>query len=122
MDWEISFDEKESILFVKTRGIMNKDTHKAMMKRCLKITKEKNCRRWLIDNSKITSQKMGTLDIHSTPQVFTDLGFPLNLRIAEVIIKKYADDFGFFETVCQNRGYMVSIFYDVELALQWLRR
>lgn len=122
MDWEISFDEKENILFVKTRGIMDVKSHVKMMKECLEIIKEKNCRRWLIDNSKITSQRMTTLDIHSTPQIFTDLGSPIGLRIAEVTLKKYADDFGFLETVCFNRGRTLTVFYDVESALQWLKQ
>jgi hypothetical protein len=122
MDWEISFDEKENILFVKTRGIMDIDTHKTMMKECLKMSKEKNCGRWLIDNSEITSQRMGTFDIHSVPQLFDGFGFSPRLQIAEVSLKKYANDFGFLETVCRNRGYALSVFYDVESALQWLKQ
>ena len=122
MDWEISFDEKENILSVKTHGVMDTATHKAMIRDCLGVIKQKSCRRWLIDNREITSQNIGTLDIHSIPQVFTDLGVPPSLRIAEVALKKYAGDFGFLETVCHNRGFTVSAFYDVESALQWLKQ
>lgn len=122
MDWEISFDEKENILFVKTHGIMNMATNKTMIEECLDMIKKKNCRRCLVDNSEITSQNIGTLDIHSIPKLFTDLGFPRELRIAEVALKKYAEDFGFLETVCHNNGYQVSVFYNVESALQWLKQ
>jgi len=122
MDWEILFDEKENILSVKTHGVMDTVTHKAMIRDCLDFIKQKSYHRLLIDNREITSQNIGTFDIHSIPQVFTDLGFPSNLRIAEVAIKKYAGDFGFLETVCRNRGFMVSAFYDIESALQWLKQ
>ena len=121
MDWEISFDEKENILFVKTRGILDVKSNTAMTKECLEVIKEKNCRRWLIDNQKITFQAFGTFDIHSLPKLYEELGFPRNLRLAEVTLKEYERDFSFYETVCYNRGYMVSVFYDVESALQWLK-
>ena len=122
MDWEISFDEKENILFVKTHGIMDTATNKAMIKECLDVIKKKNCRRCLVDNQEIKSQNIGTLDIHSIPKLYDELGFPRDLRLAEVTLKNYAEDFGFFETVCRNRGYMVSVFFDVASALQWLRQ
>ena len=121
MDWEISFDEKENILFVKTHGIMDTATNKTMIKEFLEVIKKKNCRRCLVDNREIESQKIGTLDIHSIPAIFDEFGFPRDLRLAEITLKKYANDFSFFETVCHNKGYMVSAFFDVESALQWLR-
>jgi hypothetical protein len=122
MDWEISFDEKENILLVKTRGILDMASSKALTKECIEILKKKNCRRCLVDTREITSQNLGTLEIHSFPSLFDGLDFPRNTSLAEVTLKKYAEDFGFFETVCCNRGYMVSTFFDVESALQWLRR
>jgi hypothetical protein len=122
MDWEISFDEKENTLLVKTRGILDMASSKTLTKECIEVIKKKNCRRCLVDTREITSQNLGTLEIHSLPSLFTELDFPHDLRLAEVTLKKYAKDFGFFETVCRNRGYMVSTFFDVESALQWLRQ
>jgi hypothetical protein len=122
MNWEVSYDEKENILFVKTYGILDVKTNTAMTKECIEMVKEKNCSRWLIDNRKITRQAFGTLDIHSLPTLYDELGFPRHVRLAEVTLKEYASDFSFYETVCRNRGYMVSVFYDVESALQWLKK
>ncbi|MDP2372723.1 hypothetical protein [Reyranella sp.] len=122
MEWEISFDEKENILFVKTHGILDMASSKALTKECLEVIKKENCRRCLVDTREITSQNLGTLEIHSLPNLFTELDFPHDLRLAEVTLKKYAKDFGFFETVCRNNGYLASVFFDVESALQWLRQ
>ncbi len=122
MDWEISFDEKENILFVKTRGVLDVISNAAMTKECIEMVKEKKCSKWLIDNRKITFQAFSTLDIHSLPKLYDELGFPRNLRLAEVTLKEYGRDFSFYETVCRNRGYTVSVFYDVESALQWLKQ
>ena len=122
MDWEILFDEKENILSVKTHGILDMASSKALTKECIEFLKKKNCHRCLIDTTEITSQNLGTLEIHSFPSLFDELGFPRNTSLAEVTLRKYAKDFGFFETVCRNRGYVVSTFFDIESALQWLRR
>jgi hypothetical protein len=122
MDWEISFDEKENILLVKTSGVLDMASSKALTKECIEIIKKKNYRRCLVDTRKITSQKLGTLEIHSFSNLFAELDFPRDVRLAEVTLKEYAKDFGFFETVCNNRGYMVSTFYEIEPALQWLKQ
>ncbi len=122
MNWEISFDEKENILLVKTSGILNMASTKALVNEGIEVIKKKNCRRCLVDNSKIESQNIGTFEIYSIPNLFDELGVPRGLHIASVTLEKYAKDFGFLETVCQNRGYMVSLFYDVESALQRLRQ
>ncbi len=122
MNWEISFNEKESILFVKTYGILDVKSNMAMTKECIEMIKEKKYSRWLIDNRKIIFQEFDTLDIHSLPKLYDKLGFPRNLRLAEVTLKEYASDFSFYETVCRNRGYMVSVFYDVESAFHWLKK
>ena len=122
MKWEMSFNEKENILFVKIHGTMETLPHKALIKECLEVIERQNCRRCLIDSSEIASQNIGTFDIYSIPKLYTELGVPRNLHIAEVISKNDERDFHFYETVCRNNGYLVSVFFDVESALQWLKQ
>ena len=122
MEWKLSFNEKENILSVKTYGIFDLKTKMELMKECLTAIEKQNCRRCLIDNSEIESTRIGTFEIHSIPSLFTDLGVPRDLRIAEVASKKYAKDFDFLETVCHNIGYSVSAFSDIESALKWLKQ
>ena len=122
MKWEMSFNEKENILFVKIHGTMDTAPHKALIKECLEVIEKQNCRRCLIDNSEIESQNISTFDIYSMPKLYDALGVPRNLRMAEVASKKDERDFHFYETVCRNNGYyLVSVFFDVESALQWLK-
>ena len=56
------------------------------------------------------------------PEKFPELNAPRNLRIAEVFSEKHVKDFSILETVSHNRGYWVSVFSDVEKALQWLKK
>ena len=122
MEWELLFNEKENILSVKTHGIFDLTTKMELMKECLEVIRKQNCRRCLIDNSEIASQEIGTLEIYSIPKFYTGLNIPHDLRIAEVVSEKYAEDFYFLETVCRNNGYSVSVFSGVESALQWLKQ
>ena len=122
MDWEISFDEKENILFVKTHGKIDLATEIKWIKECFVATEKKNCRQCLIDNSEIESTRISFMEIYSMPEKFGELDAPRNLRIAEVFSEKHVKDFSILETVSHNRGYWVSVFSDIETALQWLKK
>ena len=122
MEWEISFKPENNILSVKTHGIFNMDSNTALIKECLEIVKKKDCRGCLIDNSELEFIKIETLEIYSIPALFSKLGIPYNLHIAEVFSEKHAQNFHFLETVCRNNGYSVSVFSELESALQWLKR
>ena len=122
MEWEISFKPENNILSVKTHGIFNMDSNTALIKECLEIVKKKDCRGCLIDNSELEFIRIETLEIYSIPALFSKLGVPHNLHIAEVFSEKHKKDFHFLETVCYNNGYLVSVFSETELALQWLKK
>jgi hypothetical protein len=121
MKWELLFNEKENILFVKTYGIFDLATKIELTKECLAIIEKKNCCQCLIDNSGIKSTRIKFMEIYSIPEDFTALGMPHNLRIAEVFSEKRIKDFDILETVSHNRGYSVSVFAGVESALRWLK-
>lgn len=122
MEWEISFKSENNLLSVKTRGIFNMDSNTALIKECLEIVKKKDCRSCLIDNSELEFTRIKTLEIYSIPALFSKLGVPRNLHIAEVFSEKHKKDFHFLETVCYNNGYIVSVFSEIESALQWLKK
>jgi len=122
MEWEISFKPENNMLSVKTHGIFNMNSNTALIKECLEIVKKKDCRSCLIDNSELEFIKIETLEIYSIPALFSKLGIPRNLHIAEVFSEKHKKDFHFLETVCRNNGYSVSVFSEIESALQWLKK
>lgn len=122
MEWEISFKPENNLLSVKTYGIFNMDSNTALIKECLEIVKKKDCHDCLIDNSKLEFTKIKTLEIYSIPALFSKLGVPQNLHIAEVFSVTHEKYFHFLETVCYNNGYTVSVFSEIELALQWLKK
>ena len=122
MEWNLTFDEKENILFVKTFGIFDLATKIELTKECVVALEEQSCRQCVIDNRKIESASIRFMEIYSIPEKFADLGVPHNLRIAEVFSEKHKKDFDFLEVICHNNSYWLSVFSDVESALQWLKR
>lgn len=44
----------------------------------------------------------------------------LRIKIAEIINPAHIDHFKFFETVCVNRGFKFSVFYERKNGLEWL--
>jgi len=122
MEWQISFKPENNMLYVRTQGIFNMDSNRALIKECLEILQGTDCRNCLIDNSELEFTRIETLEIYSIPALFSELGIPHNLHIAEVFSKKHAKDFHFLETVCYNHGYKVFVFSEMELALEWLNK
>jgi hypothetical protein len=122
MQWKMLFSEKEKVLSVKTYGIFELTTKTELMKECIvEIEKQNYC--WcLIDNNEIESAQIEVFELYSIPKKLAELGAPRNLRIAEVFSEKHRKDFDFLEIVCHNRCYQLSVFSDMELAMQWLRR
>jgi len=122
MKWELLLNEKENILSVKTFGIFDLASKTELMRECLAVIGKQDCCRCLIDNSKIESTSIRFMEMYSIPEKFSELSVPHNLSIAEVVSEKHIQDFRFLETICRNNGYLLSVFSDVELALQWLRQ
>jgi CTP:phosphocholine cytidylyltransferase-like protein len=125
MDWEISFDEKENILFVKTRGIFDLQTEVSLLKECFELLDKHNCRQCLIDNRKIDSLYISFMEIYSIPEKIERMNRTSKIHafhIAQIFLEKHVKDFYFLETVCHNRGYLFSTFLDIESALKWLNK
>jgi len=122
MEWKIVFNAGENILSVKTYGVFDLESKIKLIKEFVAEIEKQNCRQCLIDNSEIQSTRIGFMEIYSMPERFAELNMPRHLRIAQVFSEKHIKDFHFLETVSHNRGYWLSVFPDVESALQWLKK
>ena len=122
MDWEISIDQESNVLYVKTLGLFNMDSTAELIKECLALIKMRGCRRCLVDNTGLQLIRIETLEIYSAPAMFSSLGVPRSLHIAQVFSEKHKNELHFLEKVCYNNGYSVSVFSEIELARQWLNK
>ena len=60
------------------------------------------------------------MDIYDRPRLFRLIEVLLGIKVAEIINPDHIEHFRFLETVCVNRGFIFSIFYDKQTALDWL--
>ena len=120
MDWKIDINENNKYIEVITSGIANNEESLNMAKEISHTMKTNRITKALIDHSNLVSVTGATIDIYNRPKIFKIIGLILRVKIAEVIKPEHIDHFKFFETVCRNRGYQLSIFQDRDKALAWL--
>ena len=121
MKWKIYYDETERILFIKTHGILEIESANMMRTEGAALIKQHGILRCLLDHSDLSEDALATLDIYNLPQRYSELGIPHQFRMALVVPEKFMKNLKFYETVCRNNGYFVSIFFDRESAMNWLK-
>ncbi|MFA5204344.1 MAG: hypothetical protein WC708_08060 [Lentisphaeria bacterium] len=63
--------------------------------------------------------KLETVDIFECPKAYQQLAKGRHTRVA-MLFKIIRDETLFYENVCRNLGYDVSVFTDYDQAMQWL--
>jgi hypothetical protein len=120
MEWEIVINEEHKYAEVTTRGIADKDSSLAMAKAIINETKAKQIKKILIDHRNLVNVIGSTMDIYERPRSLRDSGAIPGIKIALIIKPEHWEHFKFFETVCVNQGFLMSIFQDKEEAMSWL--
>jgi hypothetical protein len=120
MEWDIVFHDKEGYVEIITRGIADGDGTIDMAKALAQTMKNNRVTRALIDHRNVESVVGGTSGIYNRPKIFRFVGLTLGIKIAEIIRPEHAEHFKFFEAVCHDHGYRLSVFQDKDEALTWL--
>ena len=120
MEWEISLNQKDGYLDVVTSGLADKDGSLAMVRAIFGAMQADRITKILIDHRNIKNVIGNTCDIYTRPETFRQIGVPQQIKIAEIIRPEHAEHFQFFETVCRNRGFQLSIFQKKDAAVSWL--
>ena len=120
MEWKITINKEKKFVEVITSGIAGRDSSLDMAKKIAHTMRTNRMTRVLIDHSNISSVTGDKVDVYFRPKIFKIIGVIFKIKIAEVIKLEHMDHFRFFETVCVNRGYRVSIFQEKGEALSWL--
>jgi hypothetical protein len=120
MEWKIAINSERKYIEVITSGIADPAGSLEMAKAIAGTMRANRIMKALIDHRNVESVTGNTVEIYNRPQLFRIIGLILGIRIAEIIKPEHLDHFKFFETVCVNRGYQLSIFQDKGEALSWL--
>jgi hypothetical protein len=74
-----------------------------------------------LDHSDLSAYTLTSAQIYYLPARYRELGISHKFRMAVVVPAALKADLVFYETVCRNNGYMVSIFFDYDTAMGWLK-
>ncbi len=120
MEYEIRIYNEEKYIEVVTKGVADKDGSLGMAKTIKETMQQHRMKRALIDHRNIESVSGETIEIYQRPKLLRIMGIIWNIKIAEIIKPDHVKHFGFFETVCINQGFRISIFQEKLPALEWL--
>ena len=122
MEYEIKIYNEEKYIEVVTKGVADKDGSLSMAKTIKETMQQHKITKALIDHRNIESVSGEIIEIYDRPKLFRIIGVVLNIKIAEIIKPDHREHFRFFETVCINQGFRISIFQEKLPALEWLLR
>lgn len=120
MPWEMSLDEANKILYVKTRGVLTAQDATEMRNEGAAIIKQQKLIRCLLDHSNLDDYVLQTLEIYNLPSRYRKLGISHAVKLAVIAQEKLRANIKFFEDVCRNNGYQVSMFFSEAEAVAWL--
>lgn len=120
MEWNLVIHDKDRYLEVVTSGIVDSDGTVDMAQAIAKTMKSNRLTKALIDHRNVVNVLGSTLATYNRPKILRFIGLTLGIKLAELIRPEHENHFKFFETVCFNQGYKLSVFYDKENALTWL--
>ncbi len=120
MEWNLVVHDEEKYLEVVTSGIVDGDGTIDMAKAIAQTMRSQRLTKALIDHRNVESVMGGTAATYNRPKIFRFIGITLGIKLAEIIRPEHEGHFRFFETVCTNQGYKLSVFHDKDKALTWL--
>lgn len=120
MPWEMSCDEKQKTLYITTHGIMTLKDATIMRNEGAAIIKQNGLTRCLLDHSNLDEYVLQTFDIYNLPNRYRELEISHGIKLAVVVHEKLKENIQFYENVCRNNGYQVSMFFSQGEAKAWL--
>ena len=119
MSFKISVSENSKYIIGKVDGQLTREMAQQLTKEYVKLIKSTGIKRILNDVRDVPNE-MGILNAYEYAyRDVQDLGLPRNIRAA---IVADGDDVSheFQETVANNAGYYVKVFYSFDQAVEWL--
>ena len=120
MEWNIVVHDEAGYVEVVTSGMADRDGSLNMATAITHAMRTNRITNVLIDHRNIEALSGEVVDIYERPKIFRLIGVILRIKIAEVIKPEHWEHFRFFETVCRNQGYRLSVFNEKDKALEWL--
>ncbi len=119
MSFKITISEDAKYIIGKVDGQLTREMARQLAKEYVKLIKSKGIKRILNDVSDVPNE-MGILKAYE--YAYTDaqnLGLPRDIRAA-ILADRGDVSHEFHETVANNAGYYVKVFFSFDEAVEWL--
>jgi hypothetical protein len=120
MEWNLVIHNENKYLEVVTHGIVDSDCTIDMAQAIAQAMKSHRLTKVLIDHRNVENVLGSISATYNRPKIFRFIGLTLGIKIAEVIRPEHEYHFKFFEKICFDQGYRLSVFQDKDKALTWL--
>lgn len=118
MDWKIEYIAKQELIYIKTKGILTRESANAMLKEIVQFMEQYKCSKQLVDHSETTFE-LSVIEYYERPQVNKAIGMSYSWKVA-MVFRELNQNTNFMETVFRNRGYNFQQFDDIEEAREWV--
>lgn len=125
MAWGTEYVPDRAMVTISGSGGLNRGDVQRVTREAVRLLREKRSSRLLVDCSR-GYLDLKLVDVYGVPECYEKAGLPRYARIALVLpgVEAPSDMAGlyeFYETVCQNRGYVCRLFDCQESAEKWLQ-
>jgi hypothetical protein len=120
MEWKLIIHKEARFIDVITQGVAEKSGSLIMAKYIMEAMRTNGVTKALIDHRNITGVSRDTDEIDNRPKILKLIGLILGVKIAEIIRPEHIGHIKYFETVCKNQGFKLSIFQEPKEAMEWL--
>lgn len=123
MPWEVKHLPDKEVVALICSGRFSSNDAREQAEEVIHLLKENKATRVLLDYSNAIGE-VPIVDLFYLPEHYDKLGAPKNARVALVLPKTEhrLEDYGFYETVCRNKGYNCTLFRSHQAALKWLEQ
>ena len=122
MKWEIEHNKKDSILVVKTSGLITWDDNKIMTQEAFAAAKHHGTKKVLVDH-RLLQTNLTVLQIDDLPKLFKEIGIGPEYKVAILFdpASPRSGNFTFFENVSIVSSLQFRVFSELAEAIEWLK-
>lgn len=122
MPYTIGFVKEDGIVLLQNTGNLTYKECVSQAKEALELGRTNNTRFYLADCTHLVVQANVLEVFDFFPTLYEKIHMPRTVKLALLMSKDAvtARDMGFYETVCQNRGWQIKMLRDKSSAMKWL--
>lgn len=119
MNWTISYLDEENLIYLKTSGEISYQSLDAMIMDLVEAKERYKSASLMVDHREIEG-KLNTIEIYHSPNILERFQAPRTTKVAILTSRSHLKDISFLGTLLRNRGYLASIFLDMNEAKTWI--